>query len=91
MLVRRVFGSLSHSFSRTSGRSSITTDCFSSTTTHSAILPAIARNQLQPLSRRRAMASKAEKTSEWSAEKVRNTFLEYFKKHDHTFGNSTLL
>ena len=36
----------------------------------------------------RNMGSVSEPPPEWSAERVRQTFLDYFKKNGHTFGGS---
>lgn len=37
----------------------------------------------------RGMATQVGETVEWTAEKVRKTFLEYFKEHGHKFGMSS--
>src|ERR1700761_8028113 len=41
--------------------------------------------------RSRSMATLTEEKHEWSATRVRDTFIEYFKKNGHTFGTSPFL
>jgi hypothetical protein len=42
-----------------------------------------------PLSARAQAATMANEQPQWAAAKVRQTFLDYFKDHGHTFGRHT--
>jgi hypothetical protein len=87
MLKAGLFGSLSHSFTSCAlrSRNSRPRAFFLCPTTFTT-LPLFQITSLQRFVYTRTMASPDEQKQEWTADKVRETFLGYFKERGHTFG-----